>query len=47
MELWTTGEKLLWIQNKETNKTSELIEISMRESNYCMFFMEANRSKIL
>ena len=23
-----------------------LIEISMRESNYCMFFMEANRSKV-
>ena len=27
-------------------KTSGLIEISMRESHYCMFFMEANKSKI-
>ena len=31
---------------KNKNKTSGLIEISMRESNYCMFFMEANRSKV-
>ena len=27
-------------------KTSGLNEISMHESNYCMFFMEANRPKI-
>ena len=27
-------------------KTSGLIEISMREGNYYMFFMETNRSKI-
>ena len=27
-------------------KASGPIEISMRESNYCMFFIEANRSKI-
>ena len=31
---------------KNKNKTSGLIEMSMRESNYCMFFMEANRSKV-
>ena len=28
-------------------KTSGLIEISMRERNYCMFFVEANRTKII
>ena len=27
-------------------KTSGLIEISIRESNYCMLFMEASRSTV-
>ena len=31
---------------KNKNKTSGLIEISMRESNYCIFFAEANRSNV-
>ena len=31
---------------KKKKKASGLTEISMRESNYCMFFMEANRSKV-
>ena len=34
------------MNSKKKKKTSGLIEISMRESNYCMFFMETNRSKV-
>ena len=32
--------------NSKKKKKTGLIEISMRESNNCMFFMEANRSNI-
>ena len=32
--------------NSKKKKKSGLIEISMRDSNYCMSFMEANRSKV-
>ena len=33
---------LLWTEEKKAG----LIEISMGQSNYCMLFMEANRSTI-
>ena len=32
--------------NSKKKETSGPIEISMRESNSCMFFMETNRSKV-
>ena len=34
-------------KKKKKKTTFGLIEISIRESNYCMFFMETNRSKFL
>ena len=32
-------------KKKKKKKTSGLIETPMRKSSYCMFFMEAKRSK--